>query len=345
MKKQSNKIKAKRMKAAVGRLSILSVVTGGILLAGSVAQGAFFHDLEKNRQPCSDCHTLHYSEGGSQPVEVEPGGPFKRLLISAGTNKLCLFCHDGSDPKAPDVLGPVTMYNGSGDEYSGAGFFTNSGGFENGTGHDLGFAKQSVPFSSMTNVTLNCASCHDPHGTQNYRNILTNPAGDPGIPVVMGSEVYRENPPGNPPSTVASIAAYKESNLGYQANSSQWCMECHDELKPTVNTPTSREHHFTNVPLNGSGYPTDPAHWVGGVGSGFGLVTGDAIEGIPRLRFQVEGALDYVSARTVAVDNQVICSSCHFAHGGPHGEGMIWPHEDSGGSADKDSGCQQCHNY
>jgi hypothetical protein len=315
------------------------------LLAGSLAHGAYYHDLEKNRQPCSDCHTLHYSEGGGQPTGVEPGGPFKQLLIRATTNKLCLFCHDGSDPKAPDVLGPVSMYDGSGDEHSGAGFFDNSGGFENPNGHELGLAAATVPFSSMTNITLNCASCHDPHGTPNYRNVLTAPAAEPGIAVLMQSEVFRENSPGDPPSTAASIGAYKESNLGYQANTSLWCTECHEELKPTVNTPADRVHHLIDVPINGGGYPTDPGHWTGGIGDGFGTVTGDTVEGVPRLRFQVAGAVDYVSARTVATDNQVMCTSCHLAHGGNHVMGLVWPYKDSGGPADKDSGCQQCHNF
>lgn len=347
MKNPIYKIVPKRSKAIGSILLVLLVAVfwGLGVLMGSTAHGAYYHDLEKNRQPCSDCHTLHYSEGGNQPTGTDPGGPFKQLLLSSTTNKLCLFCHDGSDPKAPDALGPVSMYNGSGDEHSGAGFFDNSGGFENLNGHDLGLTAASVPFSSMTNVTLNCASCHDPHGTLNYRNILSSPSGAPGVSAVMGTEIFRENSPGDPPSAAASIAAYRESNLGYQANSSLWCTECHDELKPTVNTPADRKHHFIDVPINGTGYPTDPAHWTGGIGSGFGTVTGDTVEGVPRLRFQVSGAVDYVSARTVAANNQVICSSCHLAHGGNHEMGLVWPYKDSGGPDDKDSGCQQCHNF
>jgi hypothetical protein len=73
------------------------------------------------------------------------------------------------------------MYAGSGDEHSGAGSFANSGGVANDNGHDLGLNTSSPPFSSMTNVTLTCASCHDPHGTPNYRNVLTAPAGGTGI--------------------------------------------------------------------------------------------------------------------------------------------------------------------
>jgi nitrate/TMAO reductase-like tetraheme cytochrome c subunit len=317
-------------------------------MSATSAVPAYYHDLEKNRQPCADCHTLHYSEGGAQPAKVDAGGPFAQLLIRATTTKLCLFCHDGSDPKAPDVLLDVTMYDGSGDEHSGAGFFANSGGTANDKGHDLGLNSSSVPFSSKTNMTLTCASCHDPHGTPNYRNVLTAPAGGTGIGVEMAKDVFRDLPPGDPPSAAASISAYKESNEGYKAQTSKWCVECHDSLKPHVGG-SSRDpnisHHLVDVSINNWSPPiVDPAHWVDGTGSGFGATTGDDVEGVPRLRFQVSGATDFVSSKAVAANNQVICGSCHLAHGGKYKKGLVWPHKDSGVPVDKDSGCQQCHN-
>jgi len=324
------------------------ILSAGLLalavpLAGP-AEAAYYHDLEKNRQPCSDCHILHYSESGGPPPQVEPGGPFRQLIVRATTNKLCLFCHDGSDPKAPDVLEPVAMYDGTGDETSGAGFFANSGG-DNPKGHDLGLTKPT-PFGSQANVTLTCASCHDPHGTPNYRNVLTAPAGGVGVEVVMGRDVYRESSPGDPPSAAASTAAYKRSNEGYKANTSRWCVECHDALKPHVAGSIRVEnHHLVDVRLDGPGYPTDPGHWAGGAGSGFGAATGDDVEGIPRLRFQSPAAIDFPSSRTVSPANQVMCGSCHLAHGGRYLRGLVWPHVEPGSPADVNSGCQQCHNF
>jgi hypothetical protein len=333
----------RRAKAAIFTASIFGAVLYSVVSAGAVS-AAYYHDLEKNRQPCADCHVLHYSESGGPPAKVEAGGPFARLLVRATTNKLCLFCHDGSDPKAPDVLDPVAMYAGSGDEHSGAGWFANSGGMSNPGGHDLGWNAAVVPFSSLTNVTLTCASCHDPHGTPNYRNVVTAPVGGTGAGVEMGKDVFRDVPPGDPPSTTSSIAAYKESNEGYRAKTSAWCTECHDRLKSGVNVPGNRSHHFVDVPLDGVGYPTDPPHWIAGSGAGFGTTTGDIVEGVPRLRFQVPGATDFVSSKTVAAGNQVLCGSCHLAHGGGYRKGLIWPHGESGSPADANSGCQQCHN-
>ncbi len=314
-----------------------------LLIGATPAPAEFFHDLPRNRQPCSDCHTLHYSEDGTTPPDVEPGGPFEMLRLRQTTNKLCLFCHDGSDPVAPDVLAPVAMYAGSGDEHSGAGYFLDSSGALSDNGHSLGVTGE-VPFGSGVMMNLNCASCHDPHGTLNYRNILTSPSGGAGVEVQMARDVFRDAAPGDPPSPAASMTAYRESNEGYKAATSRWCAECHDELQPSRNTQANRVHHLTDVPLNGAGYPTDPSHWLAGTGAGFGAVTGDSAEGVPRLRFQVPTATDYATSRIVATTNEVICLSCHLAHGGGNRYGLVWPHKDMTENADTDSGCNQCHN-
>lgn len=336
---------------AVLMMLLLFMGTAFPLLSLSVneAFAAHYHDLEKNRQPCNDCHTLHYSEAGTQPSRTEAGGPFQMLLMRSTTNKLCLFCHDGSDPNAPDVLDAVAMYNGSGDEHSGAGFFTTAGS-ANPNGHDLGVNASTVPFSSRTNVTITCASCHDPHGTPNYRNILTSPSGGAGTGVIMGTDVFRNFPPSDPPSPQGSINAYRRSNEGYKANTSKWCTECHDALKPHVNSTSStqrtQDHHLADDSMNWYGLPkTDPDHWLGGTGSGFGTITGDDTEGIPRLRFQVSGAADFNASQVVARENQVLCASCHLAHGGKYLKGLEWPNLEPGSPVDANSGCQQCHNF
>ncbi len=299
-----------------------------LLSSGKVSYARTQHDLAHNSQSCSDCHTMHYSEGAMPPSSSDMGGPFNQLLLKATTNKICLFCHDGTDVRAPDVLAPVTMYAGSGDEHSGGGFFEFSGGTASMRGHDLDVVAISVPLSDLTNVTLSCASCHDPHGTENFRNLKTAPAGGTGTKILLGVDVFTAQSPTDPPSQSGSIAAYKESNVGYVSATSAWCRECH-------NKGHGKDMVERSIPKKD--------HWSSGTGAGFGAATGDGVEGIPRIRFQSPGEADYQGARTVSRSNQGICESCHFAHGGPYLSGLVWPYRDLPAQADTNSGCYQCH--
>lgn len=294
---------------------------------------------------CSDCHTTHYSERGTLPERAEPGGPFPDLLMVASVDHLCLSCHDGTDPAAPDVLAPVTMYAGSGSEYSGGGFFSSADGFYSGMGHDLGVDNQ-VPYAIPPRTKmLSCVSCHDPHGTANYRNLILNPDSlGADINLALNSDIFEFDHPQYPPERSASIRAYRSGNIGYKANMSAWCADCHTALLPnrTGDPPAHFLRHPSDAGLNIPGYHINSGHWVAGVGEGFGVAGGDATEGVPRLRFQAPNATDYNSAIAPGGNNQVICSTCHLAHGGPFEDGLTWPFRTSN-AADIFSGCQQCH--
>ena len=296
---------------------------------------------------CSDCHTMHNSQNNSPMRYDSSPTPAPILLRHADATSLCLYCH--GSVTAPDVLAPVTMYSGSGDEYSGAGFFEYGLGMESSKSHDLGVSS-SVPLSTMGTLTLTCSSCHDPHGNDNYRNLLTkqNPSGA-GTTVVLGTDVFEEVAPANPPTRQGSINAYKRSNIGYKSNMSSWCTECHDIL--TSNEMGSAPAHFmrhpSNVALDAySPSRTNASHWVEGEGEGFGTATGDTTEGVPRVRFQVSTASNFTEAKNVSPSNEVFCISCHLAHGGNHQKALVWPfRESAGGVGRKDmiSPCQQCH--
>lgn len=381
---------ADRSNEKMGRANLLGKGACGaalaalvVLAAGSV-RGATWHDLALSRQACNDCHIEHYSARGqkpqqtpgSMPVTVGQDGPYPQLLVQATTNALCLFCHDGSNPKAPRVLAPVTQYAGSGAENSGAGFFDSRApssdcqATDSCKGHDLYGVARSIPDNTASKtMALSCASCHEPHGTFNYRNLKSAPAGGSGVKVEVSSqgsprEVFRDQPVPDPPSTLWP-QAYKSSNTGYRANSSKWCTECHDSFKPLVGGSTRGgiDHHLADFPINGTVggvLKSDPDHWVQGdtgdhsaanLDLGFDQSTDDGAgtEGVPRLRFQVPAATDFASSRSVAAGNQVICTSCHFAHGGKYKKGLVWPYKerDAQGnplSVDFNSGCDQCHN-
>lgn len=294
---------------------------------------------------CSDCHTTHFSERGTLPERAEPGGPFSDLLLIESVDRLCLTCHDGTDPAAPDVLAPVAMYDGSGSETSGGGFFSAGEGIVSDVGHDLGFQSQA-PFSNPPRaVMLSCISCHDPHGTASYRNLVLDPdSSGTGAAVAVGSDVFENTHPQRPPSRSNAIQAYRSGNIGYRANMDQWCGECHTDLvqsNPAVPPAHFLRHPFGNG-FEGAGYHIASSHWITGTGEGFGAATDDGVEGVPRLRFQAPAATDYQTAMTPGATNRVFCGTCHFAHGGPNHAAVTWPYA-SQSSVELYSGCQQCH--
>jgi hypothetical protein len=294
---------------------------------------------------CSDCHTTHFSQRGTLPEGAEPGGPYPDLLLIDSADRLCLACHDGTDPAAPDVLAPVIMYDGSGSEYSGAGFFSGGEGMMSGTGHDLGIARQAPYSNPARAMMLSCISCHDPHGTESYRNLVLDPdSSGTGLTVSLGSDVFENVHPANPPNRSGSIAAYRAGNTGYRDNINAWCAECHNGLLQLdqSNPPAHFQRHPISASFEVMGYHVSPSHWMTGAGEGFGMSTGDGVEGVPRLRFQAPNATDYISATSPALTNQVFCYSCHFAHGGPNRSGVTWPYDEQQ-SGDQLSGCQQCH--
>lgn len=50
---------------------------------------------------CADCHTMHFSEGGTTPAGADAGGPWQKLLKKKTTADICLGCHtEGSNSHA-----------------------------------------------------------------------------------------------------------------------------------------------------------------------------------------------------------------------------------------------------
>jgi hypothetical protein len=315
----------------------LCLLTAVILLAAQPAFCGEWHTAGSLR--CEDCHVQHASERG-QPL---PGGPFTYLLRKTTINELCLSCHDGTDATAPDVLSPVQMYASTPSGESGAGYFDPAGA-TNANGHDLGLLA-TVPLQGAPHtMQLTCASCHAVHGNGNFRNLLTDPAGDGSdIEVVKDTNVFTEFSPDQPPTTAGSVAAYNSSNIAYVSNYSRWCAACHDLL--STNSASTPPAHFNGHPSDVSlneflvSRHTDPAHWVAGIGEGF---QGAQPGGILRVPYQSLQAKDLVSARTPRESDQVFCLSCHKAHGSPYSKALLWPYVE--GQEAYIAGCEQCHN-
>lgn len=170
---------------------------------------------------CADCHTQHNSERnlpGRTDNEITPAA---HLLRRATAQELCLSCHDGSNPSAPDVVEPVGYVADS-----AAGAFPNSGGIATDRAHHLNNPTPEIPPGGTVPMILTCVTCHDPHGNGNYRNLRPDPA-------VRTVQTVVAN--GSNPSQV-----YIPSNVIYKAGVSAWCAKCHGTADPGIDHPIDK---------------------------------------------------------------------------------------------------------
>ena len=289
---------------------------------------------------CGECHLQHGSNQRDPTVE----GSFAFLLRKSSVNELCLSCHDGTDPTAPDVVIPTPMYSATTSKESAAGVLTMVG-LDNPNGHSLGLELSTPLKQEPALQNLSCVSCHSAHGNGNYRNLLADPAATGAvIPVQEGTAVFQGVQPDDPPSTAGSIAAYNRDNVGYGAGMTSWCLSCHDQLSSNsvAAAPAHFNAHPSEIALNAFPYEThvDLGHWLAGTGEGFASV--GQSPAVARVPFVASTATDFPSSKIAAADNKVSCLSCHKAHGSSNRKGMVWPYleEDENSLA----GCQQCHN-
>ena len=327
----------------------VSLTASAFLIIACCTRAGEYHTSQKN--VCSDCHVMHASK------EAETWTPTEKLLKnSAGEIALCMTCHDGSDTQAPDIVasgtagGPsntvTTKYTSK--HGSSAGFFQNDYLMSaNPCGHDLRpSVTATAPFSTTYSKPggLVCSDCHNPHGTGNYRNLLSDP--NPNHPgsynIVIGTQVKETTPVNdqNPNPAVAydttNISFYTQNNIG------EWCADCHDGLaqNSTGSSPAHFKAHPSGVQIGGYSSHVDTSNWQSGLPgetTGFGTDIGDSTAGIPRLRYGSPTGSNTVAGSS----DTMLCLSCHKAHGSKYKYSLVWPYNETG--ADMLSGCQQCH--
>lgn len=235
---------------------------------------------------CTDCHTNHNSANG-QPMRYDDVADPAHYLLRRGTAQtLCLSCHDGSSPSAPDVVATVS-YVGE----SAAGPFANSGGTTSPIAHDLGSPVPRIPPGGTQPMVLTCTTCHDPHGNANYRNLRPDPSAA-GIANVTVLAVQTTLPDGGNPADV-----YVPGNIVYKSGVSQWCRNCHDSHPGSGNYPDDR-------PIFGTALASY-TRWA--------AVT------LPRVPVHSPADDDVPST-----DDRVMCLSCHKAHGSQNPKTLIY---------------------
>lgn len=288
---------------------------------------------------CSQCHTMHGTQGG-QSMIYDASTINKALLRASSIVQLCRTCHENnslglSNPTPPDIWNNTLGYTAS------AGDFADRNVVNEANRHSVGSSNVTPPGSNPTiNIDyFSCINCHDQHGNTNYRNLKKRP--------------------GNASSDIN--ISFKRIGAGYPAT-------CSDGLVPPcdveydadsgipVGTSNLYKYNRDNVKflkavasnsLNGiapwcGGCHTD-FHGAGGAANIGGSTSGDTNIGSPWVRHPVrdvsidEGEANKhadrsnwasLSTRTRAInpdntaptssvaDEQPFCLSCHYAHGG-----------------------------
>lgn len=220
-----------------------------VLLAGASPARAF-HD--SGVASCGSCHVMHDSQDGQGQVVTDD------LLKAGSASELCLSCH-ADDYGQSFNLSPLAP----GTEYGAGNFIflleddlddTPGGAPEPITGEAAGHSivapalglqpdsrHAQAPGGSFPSAELECTSCHDPHGNQNYRMLYGRgwvqdrlyffdyeaPQAE-GIPLFGGGES-------------------RTAHTAYQGGWANWCGNCHDP--GYHDRGRSRFHHPSHHPL------------------------------------------------------------------------------------------------
>ena len=201
------------------------------------APAVAFHDAGVAHS--NGCHTMHNSQDGALVDPLSPNGN-AYLLTKADASTVCIACHDHLDRTFPingDPLAPPAQraggnfifliednlndgHGGATDPIPGDAAGHNILSGENGLAADATLT--SSPGGNFPASIMACSSCHDPHGSQDFRFLYGAGRGPAGVPAFT-------NPA---PTAIGTSIFVPEGGMhtAYQSGMSAWCGNCHGDF-------------------------------------------------------------------------------------------------------------------
>jgi predicted CXXCH cytochrome family protein len=336
------------------KLTMLTVAA--IALLGAPAMS--FHD--GGVADCAGCHTMHNSQDGV-PVDADGQNPW--LLVDDNPSDVCLGCHAtglgavwGDDMLAPPPEkggGNFTFLdedNLNDGHAGGANPIAGDAAGHNVIAQNWGPGADSTltmsPGGNFPAGSLGCTSCHDPHGTDQFRLLYGSGR------LVQDFYTFTEDAPTAEGLSLFFGAESNSSHTAYQGGMSAWCSNCHTDYHDASGTL----RHPSGEVMGGS------------IANTYNIYNGtvDQLGGVQATAYLADVPFEDAAATTSSTagpsfSSEVSCITCHRAHATSAPDSGRWDfavaflHEDgleSGSYAISDpyadlnqrSLCNKCHN-
>ncbi len=265
----------------------LALITAPMALANGGPHGGYTATTDA----CAGCHRAHTATG-------------PKLLVAASTYDLCMTCHGsagtGADTNVADGYFLSTRSASTEGEANttdnapllGGGFINYKGVAVTST-HDVSGTATAAWGNGVDRGTtaalaeaLDCASCHDPHGSNNYRiiNETINGVAVAVAQVDEGAKDYDTEQWGTGQSNVCAAChqSYHETNANVGSDNTAW----------TYNYGSGTYTHRIDMPYT------------------YGSNVNPETVGI------TEGGTTYtLPLAESGTNNTVVCQTCHLPHG------------------------------
>ncbi len=313
-------------------ISFTVILTAGIATAAPLSSASNVHGgYTANTSACSQCHSTHAAIG-------------KNLIqnLAAGNNDVyatCMYCHGMGQQSKYNVEDGAIETGTATYAASGGGFVrmvtaegstpTYASVYSQHNVNEVTGTTVWVPgydTAAPSHMELTCASCHDPHNTANIsRALRVN---------VNGVDISA-----TPPDLTITNELADES-IAYLSGWNDFCGACHQDFYQTA---------AGSGDTDSGAYSTKKRHRVGMDPAGYPGV--NAGSWVYASLSQPSSKLPLQSVDSSAANEQVMCLTCHYAHGTKAYSSITFNRTDGTTSnsstllrLDERGVCEACHN-